>query len=313
MGKLDLRARARIAYQLLKDTVADWSDDEAPRLAAGLAYYTLLSLAPLVVLSISIVGFVFGEEAARGQIAGELSKVVGPEAGKGIEAIVAHANAPEAGTVSTILGVIVLFVGASGVFGELQHALDTIWDVKPRPGRGLKGVLRDRFLSFTMVLGVAFLLLVSLIVSAVLSAVGAFFSDLLPGGAAMWQALNTLISLGVITLLFMLIFKVIPDVQVGFRDVWLGALVTGVLFSIGKLGLSLYLGRESVTSPYGAAGSLIVLIIWVYYAAQILFLGAEFTQVYARHRGKTIPPSKNAVPTDTPEPGSGPAPVGARA
>jgi membrane protein len=298
MAKLEVPEKAKVAYQLIKDTVADWSADEAPRLAAGLAYYTLLSLAPLLVLAVSIVGFVFGEEAARGQIAAELSSAVGPEAGKGIEAIIAHAHAPETGTFSTIIGVIVLFVGASGVFGELQHALDRIWNVKPKPGRGIYGVLRDRFLSFTMVLGVAFLLLVSLVVSAVLTAVGTFFSSVLPGGELLWQGVNLLISLAVIACLFALIFKVIPDVDVKFGDVWLGAWVTALLFSIGKLLLSLYLGRESVTSPYGAAGSLIVLIIWVYYTAQILFLGAEFTQVYARHRGRTIPPSKNAVADD---------------
>jgi membrane protein len=307
MAKLPIPEKARVAYRLIKETVADWSADEAPRLAASLAYYTVLSLAPLLVLAVSMASVVFGEEAARGEIAAELSRVVGPEAGEGIQSLIAHANRPESGSFSTIIGVVVLFVGASGVFGELQAALDRIWNVKPRPGRGFYGILRDRFLSFTMVLGVAFLLLVSLLVSAALSAAGAFFSERLPGGELLWQALNLLISLTVITFLFALIFKVIPDVQVGFRDVWLGALVTAFLFDLGKLALSLYLGRESVSSPYGAAGSLIVLTIWIYYAAQILFLGAEFTQVYARHRGRRIPPTKNAVADedrrhDTPTP-----------
>jgi membrane protein len=309
MAKLHVREKAKVAYRLIKETVADWSADEAPRLAAGLAYYTLLSLAPLLVLAVSIAGFVYGDEAARGQIAAELSKAVGPEAGKGIQSIIAHAHAPETGTFSTIIGVIVLFVGASGVFGELQYALDRIWNVKPKPNRGIYGVVRDRFLSFTMVLGVAFLLLVSLIVSAVLSAVGAFFSSKLPGGELVWQGLNLFISMSVIAALFSLIFKVIPDVQAKFRDVWLGGWVTAVLFSIGKLLLGLYLGRESVTSPYGAAGSLIVLIIWVYYTAQILFFGAEFTQVLARHRGRTIPPSKNAVADEDAPRHSAPTPA----
>jgi membrane protein len=281
---------------LLKSTFQDWVDDGAPRLAAALAYYTLLSLAPILVLAVSVAALVFGEDAARGQIAAQIDQVVGPQAGRGIEAILAHAHAPDTGIMSSIISLVILLFGASGVFGELQYALDTIWDVETKPGRGVRGVIRDRFLSFTMVLGVAFLLLVSMLVSAALSAMGAFFSQHLPGGALLWEGFNFVISLGVITCLFALIFKVIPDVKIGFRDVWLGALVTALLFTIGKTFLGLYLGRESVSSPYGAAGSLIVLIIWVYYAAQIVFLGAEFTQAHARARGRRFTPGRNAVP-----------------
>jgi membrane protein len=290
----------KTAWSLIKETVKDWSDDNATRLAAALAYYSILSLAPLLVVAVSVAGLVFGDEAARGQIAEEISRFVGPQAGEGIQLVLQHARGPEAGIVGSTVGLAVLLFGASGVFTELQSALNTIWQVEPKPGRGVWGIIRDRFFSFTMVLGVAFLLLVSLALTAALSAVGAFFSSRLPGGETLWQIINFGVSLGVITLLFALIFKVIPDVKIGWQDVWPGALFTALLFTLGKFGLGLYLGRESVTSPYGAAGSIIVFVIWVYYAAQIMFLGAEFTQVYALHRGKRLPPTKNAIPKPDP-------------
>jgi membrane protein len=294
-----MRNKAKAIWTVLKETGKDWSEDNATRLAAALAYYTVLSIAPLLVLAVSVAGLVFGEEAAKGQIASELSGVVGPQAGEGIETMLTHAKSPEDGTIGSIIGVIVLLFGASGVFGELQSSLNTIWEVAPKPGRGLWGVVRQRFFSFTMVLGVAFLLLVSLVLSAMLSGIGAMFEGSLPGGAELWQIVNFVMSLGIITALFALMFKVVPDADVAWKDVWIGGLFTGVLFVIGKFALGLYLGRASVASPYGAAGSLIVLVIWVYYAAQILFLGAEFTQVYARHRGSRIKPSENAVPVET--------------
>jgi membrane protein len=283
---------------LLKETAADWGKHNAARLAAALAYYTLLSLAPVVVIAISVVGLVLGQDAARGHLAGQIAAVVGPDAARSIEAVIANARAPSRGIVSSAIGVIVLLFGASGVFGELQATLNTIWNVEPKPGRGLKGVIQDRFFSFTMVLGVAFLLLVSLIVSAGLSAVGHLFSTLLPGGNVVWQILNALISIAVIALLFALIFKVVPDIEIKWRDVWLGAFLTAILFSVGKFLLALYLGRAGMTSSYGAAGSLVALAVWVYYAAQILFLGAEFTQVRARRRGSHVRPSDNAVPVE---------------
>lgn len=287
--------RWKTVWELTKATIKGWSDDHATRLAAALAYYTLLSLAPLLMLTVAIAGLVFGDEAARGQIGDELATLVGPEAGEGIQTILRHARGPEGGAWGSLLGVAVLLFGASGVFGELQAALNQIWNVEPKPGRGVWGVLRDRFFSFSMVMGVAFLLLVSLILSAALSAAGAFFSDLLPGGELLWQLVNSAISLAVIGLLFALLFKVVPDIEIGWRDVLPGALCTALLFTIGKYLLGLYLGRASVASPYGAAGSLIVLVIWVYYAAQILFLGAEFTRVYAEWRGARVSPSDDAV------------------
>jgi len=200
----------------------------------------------------------------------------------------------------TTIGVVVLLLGASGVFGELQATLDVIWGVEPKPGRGLWGTLKDRFVSFTMVLGVAFLLLVSLVVSAALSAAGHYFESSLPGGEVVWQLLNAGISLSTLTVLFALIFKVVPDAEIRWRDVWTGAAVTAALFTIGKFALGLYLGKSTVASSYGAAGSLVALSVWVYYAAQILFVGAEFTSVQARRRGARIRPDADAVEVEPP-------------
>jgi membrane protein len=290
--------QTKTLWEIVKETGTDWSTDNATRLSASLAYYTVLSIAPMLVLAVSVAGLFFGEEAARGHIANELSSVVGPEAGKGIQTLLSNAKSPEEGIVGTVVGVVVLLFGASGVFGELQSSMNEIWKVAPKPGRGIWGFLHQRFFSFTMVLGVAFLLLVSLVLSALLAGIGGAFSTALPGGAWLWEGINFLISFGIITVLFALIFRYVPDVEIGWKDVWMGAAVTALLFAIGKFGLGLYLGRASVASPYGAAGSLIVLVIWVYYAAQILFMGAEFTQVYARHRGSRIEPSENAVPIE---------------
>jgi membrane protein len=290
--------RVRELWQVAKESAKDWSDDDAATLAAALAYYALLSLAPLLVISISIAGWFLGPEAARGRVAGELGAIVGAQATAGVQAVVASAQEPKRGVIGAAVGVVTLFVGASGVFGQLQTSLNTIWEVKPKPNRGLLGQLKDRFFSFTMVLGVAFLLLVSLVLSSMLSALGSLLAGSLPGGALLWQIINFAFSFGVITLLFALIFKVIPDVKVGWRDVWLGAAVTALLFAIGKQLLGLYLGKAAVGSAYGAAGSIVALVVWVYYAAQILFMGAEFTQARARQRGASIEPAANAERVD---------------
>jgi membrane protein len=287
--------KAGKAWTIIKQTASDWIDDDASRLAASLAFYTLLSLAPLVIIAVAFAGLVFGTEAARGQIAGELGEFVGSSAAKGIQAVVASARSESSGTIGTIIGVLTLFVGASGVFGELQFALNSIWEVRAKPGRGLLGEVKDRFFSFTMVLGVAFLLLVSLVLSALLSAVGRSFAEALPGGESFWQVVNFCFSLAMVTVLFALIFKYVPDVEIEWGDVWLGAAVTALLFTVGKSLLGLYLGKASIASSYGAAGSLVVLVVWVYYSAQILFLGAEFTQVHARLRGRAIKPSDKAI------------------
>jgi membrane protein len=282
------------AWATVKETATDWSEDNAARLAAALAYYSLLSLAPLLVIVVAVAGFFFGNDAARGKVSGELGAIVGGEAAQGIEAVVANAHTPSSGVIGTVVGVVTLFVGASGVFGELQSSLNAIWEVKPKTDGGIIGALKARFLSFTMVLGVAFLLLVSLVLSSLLSALGSSFSNALPGGEPLWQVLNFIFSFAVVTGLFALIFKYIPDAEIRWRDVWLGAVVTAALFTVGKVLLGLYLGKAAPSSSYGAAGSIIALVVWVYYAAQILFMGAEFTQVQARRHGREIRPSGGA-------------------
>lgn len=299
------------AWNLVKTTASDWIDDKAPRLAAALAYYALLSLAPLIVLALAVAGFVFDEEAARGGIARQMASVVGTSGAQAVQSIVENAKAPGAGIFSTVVGIVVLLFGASGVFGELEAALDTIWEVEPRPGQGIKGLIRDRLFSFAMVMGVAFLLLVSLILSAVLAAVGTFLSGVLPGGEAVWQVINFAISLAVVTGLFAIMFKVVPHAKIAWHDVWIGAFATALLFTLGKLLIGLYLGKASVASSYGAAGSLVVLVIWVYYSASILLFGAEFTQVYATRHGSRIEPTENAIRVPDAEAPSNEAPPNA--
>lgn len=284
-------------WSLLRQTFTEWSDDKAPQLGAALAFYTALSIAPLLVIALAVSAFFLGDEAAQGKIISELQTIVGPEGGKAIEDMVANANQPTTGSIAAALSIVTLLFGASGVFGQLQSALNDIWNVKPKPGRGLWGMLRDRFLSFAMVLGVAFLLLVSLVITAGLAAVGNAANVLPDSMAWMGQALNFAVSLLVITVLFALMFKYLPDVKIGWRDVWLGAIVTALLFAAGKFAIGLYLGHSSMTSSYGVAGSFVVLLVWTYYSAQIFFFGAELTQVYANRHGARIVPSDDAVAT----------------
>ena len=287
-------------FALLKQTVSEWLEDRASRLGAGLAYYTAVSLAPLLIILIAIAGFVLGRQAVEGQVVAQIQGLVGKTGAEAIQAMIASASQPKAGIIATVVSIATLLFGASGVFGALQDALNTIWEVTPKPGRGMLGMLRDRFVSFTMLLGVGFLLLVALVLSAALAALGKFLGGLLPIPEAVLQAMNFVISFGVITLLFALIYKILPDAEIRWSDVWTGAAVTALLFTIGKFVLGLYLGKSSAGSAYGAAGSLIVVLLWVYYSAQILFFGAEFTQVYANTYGSRVVPSPNAVPL-TPE------------
>jgi membrane protein len=281
-------------WSLLKETANDWLEDKAPRLGAALAYYTVFSLAPLLLIAIAVAGFFFGQDAARDQIAQEIQGLVGEQGGQVVRTMLEHADKPGQGIVASVLGVVMLLVGAAGLFGELQDALNTIWGVQPKPGRGVWGFVKDRFLSFTMVLVMAFLLLVSLILSAALSALTHLFSrwEVLYAGFC----LNEVVSLVVITLLFAVIFRMLPDAKIAWRDVWLGAGVTAVLFEVGKFLIGLYLGRSGIASAYGAAGSLAVLLIWLYYSAQIFLFGAELTKVYANRYGSRIVPADNAVP-----------------
>ncbi len=292
-------------WELVKATLSEWLEDNAFRLAAALAYYTVFSLAPLLVIVIAIAGFVFGEEAARGRIVDQMQGLVGPEGAQAVQTMLAASRRSGTGTVATVLGVITLLLGATGAFVELQSALNTVWDVPPREGSGLRGTVRDRLLSFALVLGIAFLLLVSLVVSAGLSAVGAFFGGALPVSAWVLQAANFVVSFAVITLLFAMIFKLLPDLAIAWRDVWVGAGVTSLLFAAGKWLIGLYLGTSGIASTYGAAGSLVILLVWVYYSALILFLGAEFTQVYAERYGSRPRAAAKAAAAPAPSPERG--------
>jgi membrane protein len=281
-------------WALLKDAGSEWLEDKAPRLGAALAYYAVFSLAPLLVIVTAIAGLVFGQQAVQGHLSTQIQGLVGPDGAKAVEAMVASANKPASGTLASVLGVVMLLVGAGGLFGELQDALNTIWEVQPKPGRGLLGILRDRFLSFSMVLGTTFLLLISLVVSAALAALGSLFGDWTT--SLVGQAVNLAVSFGVITLLFAMIYRYLPDATIAWRDVWFGAAVTAALFSVGKSLIGLYLGATGVASAYGAAGSLAVLLIWLYYSTQIFLFGAELTKAYANRFGGRIVPKANAVP-----------------
>jgi membrane protein len=288
-------AFAIMIKNLIQETFKEWSEDKASRLAAALSYYTIFSIAPLLMIAIALAGLVFGREAATNQVVGEIRGLVGEDGAQVIQTILQNASKTTSGVLATVVGIVTLLIGASGAFGQLQDSLNTIWEVKPREGRGIKGILRDRFLSFSMVLVIGFLLLVSLVLSAVLSGIGKYLAEVLPMSSVVLQAINFGISLGVTSLLFALIFKVLPDAYIRWRDVWVGSVVTALLFSLGRFLIGLYLGRSSVSSAYGAAGSLVVVLLWIYYSAQILFLGAEFTQVYASKFGKSIIPKPNAV------------------
>ncbi len=281
---------------VFKQTISEWSEDKAPMLGAALAYYTVFSIAPLLVISIAVAGFVFGDEAAKGQIFDQMRGLIGDQGGQAMQDMIQSAGSKTStGVIATITGVVPLLFGASGVFGQLQTSLNIIWGVEPKPGRGIKGILKDRFLSFGFILVVCFLLMVSLLISASITFVATWVGGIALGTQLIAQGVNIVLSLGIITVLFALIFKFLPDVKIAWKDVWLGAFLTALLFTIGKFALGLYLGSSSVGSSFGAAGSLIVLLLWVYYSAQILFFGAELTQVYANRFGSHVRPADDAV------------------
>ena len=272
-------------WSLIKETASRWSDINAPRLGAALAFYTMLSVAPLTVVCIGIAGMVFGQQAAQGQIMLQLQGLIGVEGARTIQDLVRHASKPASGIVATGVGILLLLFGASGVFGELRDSLNTVWGVKSTSSSGLAGMVKYRFVSFAMVLGVGFLLLVSLLLSAGIAAAGTFVGGYLPVSEAVLHVANVVFSFAAVTVLFALLYKVVPDVQIEWSDVWIGAAVTSLLFSLGKTLIGLYLGKASIGSTYGAAGSLVVFIVWVYYSAQIFFLGAEFTRAFADRHG----------------------------
>jgi membrane protein len=279
---------------LFKLTYQGWKEDKASRLSAALAYYTVFSLAPLLIIVIAITGLFWQRDVVQLQVMNQVAGLVGPEGEAFVSNLLTSASKPAQGIVATILGIITLLFGALGVFNELHNALNTIWDIKEEETKGflqsIKKVIFSRLLSFSMILGIGFLLLVSLVVSAGLSAAQETVGNAIPISEIILQLANLVISIGVITVLFALIYKYLPDAEIAWRDVWLGAFVTAVLFSLGKMLIGLYLGNSAVASSFGAAGSLALLLIWIYYSAQILFFGAEFTQVYANKYGSKIVP-----------------------
>ncbi len=288
-----------VATRLLKQTFAEWQKDKVPLLASSLAYYTVFSIAPLLLIAITIAGFFFGEEAVRGEVIGQIQGLIGKDGAAAIQSMLQNTQKPTAdGNFATLFGVITLLLGASGVFGQLQEALNTIWDVKPKPGRDLIKFIQSRFLSFAMVLVIGFLLLVASVLSTILISVSSFIGYLVPGMEFISRFIDFIVSFIVVTLLFASIYKVLPDVKVPWRNLWLGAAVTALFFNIGKYLIGIYLTQSNVTSTYGAAGSIIIVLIWVFYSAQILLLGAEFTQVYCNYIGTPIRPAKYAIPNN---------------
>lgn len=278
--------------QLFKEAGSDFLEDKAPQLGAALAYYTVFSLAPVLVIAVSVAGIVFGQDAVQLQLADQLVGFLGPEGAKVVQSMVAAASEPKKGTVAIVVGIATMLLGSTGVFLQMKDSLNTIWEVTPQPVGGVWGFIRSRLLSFAFVLAICFLLLVTMVVSTALVALSSTYRDIIPGPDAMAHAINEVFSLGLISFLFALIFKFLPDAQIAWRDIWVGALVTGVLFAIGKFGISTYLGTASIGSSYGAAGSLVIVLLWAYYSSQIFFFGAELTQAYARLRGRGSSPVK---------------------
>jgi membrane protein len=282
-------------WPLLRATMSDWYEDRAQRIGAALAYYTIFALAPGLVIVMALAGLMLGP-GAESQIIGQIRELIGEQGATAIEATIRSARNETLGATGTALALIPLVFGLWGVFGELQDGLNTIWGVTPKPGRRIRDILRERFWSFAMVVGIGFVLLVSLVLSAWLAAVGTYVGSLLPAPPAGLEALNFVISFVVITGSFALIFKLLPDVKIAWRDVWLGAAVTSLFFTVGKFLIGLYLGKSAVASAYGAAGSLVIIVVWVYYSAQILLFGAEFTKVWTKRRGSGFVPEQTAVP-----------------
>ena len=274
------------AGNLVSQSVNAWIDDFAPSMGAALAYYTLFSIAPLLVIVIAVAGLVFGQEAARGEIVAQIEGLIGLEGALAVQGLLKSANEPAKSMAAAVVSILTLVLGATSVFAELQSDLDRIWRVPaPRKENGLLTLLRTRLLSFGLVLGLVFLLMVSLVVSALIAAFGKWSNGHFQGWEAFFQVLNSGLSFGITTSLFAMIYKLMPRASIAWRDVWVGAAVTGLLFEVGKFLIGLYLGTTSVASGFGAAGSLVVLLLWVYFSAQVFLLGAEFTWVYSHQFG----------------------------
>lgn len=306
-----MKLRVPLVLRLAWTSIQGWSKDNVPRLGASLAYYTLFAVSPILVIAIAIAGSVFGEEAVRGQIVTEIDGLVGRQGAEAIQTILQGAHHNRSGTLAVLIGTATLLIAASGAFLELQHALNTIFRVKTDAKKsGLQRLLLSRLRSFGLVVSIGFLLMVSLLVSAGISALSARLQDIELMGPWLLKALDVTVSLAVMTLLFGLIYRFLPDVRLAWRDVWTGAFVTSLLFSVGKFLIGLYLGQSSVASSYGAAGSIVVLLVWVYYSAQVILLGAEFTRVFAEQRRGAPPPPNNLARRDPGAHPSAPPPQG---
>ena len=285
-------------WLMIKAAVKAWADDYAPSMGAALSYYTIFSLAPLLIIVIAVAGMVFGQEAAQGEIVAQLRGIMGEEGAVAVEDMLKAAREPAKGVVATIVGIVLLLLGATAIFGELQSALDRIWRVPPAQAEsGIWHLLRTRLLSFGLVLGLGFMLTVSLVVSAALAALGKWWGGWVEGWDVVLEVLNFAVSFGIFTLLFAMIYKIMPRANIPWSDVWTGAAVTALLITIGKVLIGLYLGKSSLASGFGAAGSFVVLVAWVYYSAQIFLFGAEYTWVYANRNGSRV---QQPVPRDAP-------------
>ena len=290
----------RVLRELLVDAATRWSADNATRMGASLAYYTIFSLAPLLVIVIGVAGIVLGEASVQARLIEQVHHLVGPDGARFVQSLVEGKSNPSGGVVATVVGVVTLLLGATGVFAELQAALNQVWDVKPKETFRWTDLLRTRLISFALVLAIGFLLLVSLVVSAAVAAAGTFLSAYLPLPAVLLEAVHWIFSFLVITALFAVMYRLLPDADIAWGDVLLGAAVTAVLFTVGKSLIGFYLGSSGVTSAYGAAGALVVLLVWIYYSSLILFFGAEFTRAYAVRYGSRPPPAEHAEPREQP-------------
>lgn len=299
-------------FQLFIKSAKAWSDDYAPSMGAAISYYTVFSLAPLLVIVVAIAGAVFGRDAVQGIIVAQLSGLMGEQGAGLVQGVLASASDTDRGLVAGLISGVLLLLGATTVFAELQHALDRIWHVpEAQKPQGVWAILRARILSFGLILGLIFLLMVSLVVSAAVSAFGSWTGGLMPGSEALLQALNLVVSLSITTVLFAMIYKLMPTIPIAWRDVWVGAFTTALLFEVGKLAIGVYLGKSSMTEPFAAAGSVVALLAWVYYGAQIFLFGAEFTKAYADDHGSkkaaqameaTQQTRQKGVPVETPLP-----------
>jgi len=291
-------------FQLSKAAFTSWQSDYAPSMGAALSYYTVFSIAPLLVIVIAVAGLVFGQEAAHADIMEQAGGLLGENSAKAIEGMLASAQKPKEGTLASLLGILAMIVGATTVFAELESNLNRIWKVETQKVSGLWHFIRTRLLSIGMVLAIGFLLIVSLVVSSAIAVWGKYWSGWFEGMELLLHIVNFVVSVGVITVLFALIYRFLPRIAIGWGDVWIGALVTSLLFSFGKFLIGLYVGKSGMESSYGAAGALVVLLVWVYYSSQIFLLGAEFTKVYAQHHGSQKKSSQPATAGS-----SGPAPA----